>query len=89
MSESLIREIANEILREGLIQNWRTYAVLIALFVVSGAVNAFVENYLRKRAETFATKADFDELLRQLRANTEVAESVKSVIAKTDWVERE
>lgn len=89
MSESLIREIANEVLRDGLAQNWWTYAVLVALVAVSGVVSAFVTTYLRRRAEAFATKADFDELLRQVRASTEASESVKSAIAKSDWAERE
>ena len=89
MTETLIREIASEILRDGLLKNWWTYVVLVALLAVSGAVSAFVSSYLRKRAETFATKADFDELLSQMRATTEAAESVKSVIAKIDWAERE
>ncbi len=89
MSEVLIREIANQILKEALIQNWLTYAILLALLVISGAVSAYGGNYLRKRAETYATKADFDELLRQLRATTAAAESVRSEIAKADWAERE
>lgn len=89
MSETLIREIANQILREGIVDNWLTYAILLALMVISGAISTYGANYLRKRAETYATKADFDELLRQLRATTEVAESVRSAIAKTDWAERE
>jgi hypothetical protein len=89
MSETLIREIANEILRESIIHNWLTYAVLAALLIISGAVSAYGANYLRKRAETYATKADFDELLRQLRATTEAAESVRVAIAKADWAERE
>lgn len=89
MSEALIREIANEILLEALIKNWLTYAILTALLVVSAAVSAYGANYLRKRAETYATKADFDELLRQLRATTEAAESVRSAIAKADWAKRE
>ena len=89
MSEALIRQIANEILRESLVENWLTYAILAALLLVSGAVSAFGANYLRKRAETYATKADFDELLGQLRATTEAAESVRSAIAKADWAERE
>lgn len=89
MSELQIREIASEILRDGLAQNWWVYIVLIALVAVSGAVSAFVVTYLRKRAETFATKADFDELLLQVRASTEASESVKSAIAKIDWADRE
>jgi hypothetical protein len=89
MSEALIRQIANEILRESLFENWVMYALLAALLLVSGAISAFGANYLRKRAETYATKADFDELLRQLRATTEAAESVRSAIARADWAERE
>lgn len=89
MTETLVREIANEVLLNGLLKNWWTYVVLIALLAVSGSISAFVSNYLRKRAETFANKADFDELLRQLRATTDAAESVRSVIAKNDWAERE
>lgn len=89
MSEALVREIANQILRDGLFENWYTYVVLLALLIISGAVSAYGGNYLRKRAETYATKADFDELLDQLRATTEAAESVRSAIAKAEWAERE
>lgn len=89
MTETLVREIANEVLLDGLLKNWWTYFVLVSLLAVSGAASAYVSSYLRKRAETFATKADFDELLRQMRATTEAAESVKSAIAKNDWTERE
>ena len=60
MSESLIREIANEVLWDGLAQNWWTYAVLVALVAVSGVVSAFVTTYLRRRAEAFA-KSDWAE----------------------------
>lgn len=89
MSEALVREIANQILREGLVENWLTYAILLALLVISGAASAYGAIYLRKRAETYATKADFDELLRQLRATTAAAESVRLEIEKADWAERE
>ena len=65
MNETLIRQIANEILRETIIQNWLTYAVLIALFIIFGAASAFASNYLQKRAQNLATKADFEDLLRQ------------------------
>jgi hypothetical protein len=62
---------------------------LIAIVILANVASVFISNYFKRRAETYATKSDFDELLRQLRTTTEAAESVKSVIAKNDWAERE
>lgn len=89
MNETLIRQIANEILLDTIIQNWLTYAVLAALFIIFGAASGFASNYLQKRAQNLATKADFEELLRQLKITTEATESVKVAIAKNDLNERE
>ena len=89
MSEALIREITHQIIREQLLQNWEFYLVLIAAFAVASVVSAFIGSYIRKRGETYATKADLNELLTQLRATTKAAEEVKTVIAHTDWVMKE
>lgn len=89
MSEALVREIANEVLRQGLLENWRTYAVLVALLLLSGVASTLISTYIRKRAETYATKADLDQLIVQLKATTAAAEQVKSAIAQADWANRE
>ncbi|MGH9958293.1 MAG: hypothetical protein ACREBC_14365 [Pyrinomonadaceae bacterium] len=89
MSEAIIREIAEQIIREQLLQNWIFYLVLLALLLVSSIASAFMASYIRKRAETYATKADLAELLTQLRATTEAAEQVKTAIAHTDWTTKE
>lgn len=89
MSEALIREIAQQIVQEQLLLNWEFYAVLLALMIVGSVVSAFVLPYIRKRGETYATKADFEELLNQLRATTETAEKIKTAIAHSDWTAKE
>jgi hypothetical protein len=89
MSESLVREIVDQVLREALLQNWRAYAVLIALLFLTSVAGAFVSTYIRRRAETYATKADLSQLITQLKATTAAAEEVKSAIAHTDWANRE
>jgi dsDNA-specific endonuclease/ATPase MutS2 len=49
----------------------------------------FATKYSEKRAETLATKADFDEILRQLQKSTETAEGIKTTLAHKDWSEKE
>lgn len=89
MSESVIREIAQQIIQEQLLQNWGFYLVLLALMFLSSVASGFIISFFRKRAETYATKADLAELLDQLRATTEAAEQVRTAIAHSDWATKE
>ena len=89
MQEQLIREIALQIVREQFFENWMLYALVAALALLSSVAGAFLVNYVRKRAETYATKADLDEVLRQIRKTTEVTEEVRTSISHADWVTRE
>src|SRR5262249_52167423 len=45
--------------------------------------------YLKTRGKHLATKADFDSLQDQLRANTELVETIKAEIGQKDWAKRE
>jgi hypothetical protein len=89
MSDTLIREIAEQIFRGEILFNWRFYLLTLAVLVVGTTASTFIVSYIRKRAETYATKADLDQLVRQLRATTEAAEEVKTAIAHSDWTTRE
>ena len=62
---------------------------MLALSLVGSYVAAYFGAYVKKRGENYATKADFEELLRQLKATAEVAESVKVKASHADWVTRE
>ena len=89
MSEELIREIARQIVQEQLLQYWRYYLVLGALMFLGSAASAYFGSYFRKRGEAYATKADFELLIEQLRATTSAAEEVKIAIGHTDWTSKE
>jgi hypothetical protein len=89
MSETLIREIAQQVLRDQVLLNWRFYLIMLAIFILSTALSTFIVTYIRKRAETYATKADFEQLINQLRATTEATEQVRTTISHLDWTVRE
>lgn len=89
MSDILIREIAEQVFREEILLNWRFYLLVLAMLLVGTTASTFVASYIRKRAETYATKADLEQLVQQLRATTEAAEEVKTAIAHSDWTTRE
>ncbi|MBN8426255.1 MAG: hypothetical protein J0L65_02185 [Xanthomonadales bacterium] len=89
MSEKLIREIAISIVQEGLLENWKFYGLILALSMFVAVASAFIGSYIRKRAETYATKADLNELLRQVQKTTEVTEQVRTVVSHADWASRE
>jgi len=89
MSEALVREIAQQIVREQLLENWLFYGILLAVLLIGSVASAFIGSYIRKRGETYATKADLAELVAQLRATTQAAEEIKTAIAHTDWTAKE
>lgn len=89
MNPSLTREIAEAVVREQLLENWKFYLLLLAITLVSAVGSAFLTSYIRKRAETYASKADLSELVRQLETTTKAAEEVKTAISHADWSTRE
>ena len=89
MTETLIRQIAEQIVREELLENWRLYVLVIAIAALSAVATAFSSSYFRRRGETYATRSDFSELLAQLRETTKAAEGVRSEIAHADWKSKE
>lgn len=89
MSEELIRELAQQIVSDGLLNNWMFWTLLLAVSFVGAVASAFVTTYIRKRGETYATKADLAELVAQLRTTTQAAEEVRIAIAHADWSSKE
>ena len=85
MSEALLREILESIVKEQFANNIYIYIILCLL----AGFGSFIGSYCKKRGENFATKADFDELLSQLRETTKATEEIKKNIAHEDWATRE
>jgi hypothetical protein len=76
--ETLARAVASEIVNQTIWQNYKFYLLVIATSLVSSALVAFCLSYLKRRGENLATKADFNEILRQLKQATTLTESIKS-----------
>lgn len=79
-SETVIRTIASEIMNQTIWENYKFYLLVFAISLVSGAIVAFSVPYLKQRGKNLATKADFEEILRQLKLTTTLAEGIKSDI---------
>ena len=89
MNESLIREVANQVVQESLLQNWWLYAVILAITLLTVCTSTLLKRYFEKRGEVLATSADLQEILRQLKSTTEVAEQVRAAVSHADWAARE
>lgn len=89
MNETLIREIADSIIRTQLLENWQLYAILGCLVFLTSVAGNWVGSYIKKRAETYATKADLQEVLEQIRATTNATEQVRVSVSHADWVSKE
>jgi hypothetical protein len=90
MDPSSIQNISDEIANHLPPYPW--WAQLIAqvlLTFLAAGVGAFLSEYLKIRGHNFATKADFASLSAQLRANTELVETVKAEVNQRDWAKRE
>jgi hypothetical protein len=57
--------------------------------LVAGWAGVFLNEYFRTRGNNLATKADFDSLQDQLRANTHLVETIKADVSQKDWAKRE
>lgn len=89
MQQDFIHEIAEAILRDSLLLSWHFYVLIGGISFLASSAGHWVASYLKKRGETLATKADMEEILRQVSATTRATEEVRSAISQADWVERE
>lgn len=89
MNDATIQEIAKAIVKEQFFLNWQFYVILLFFTIIGFSIGAFLDSYFKNRGKNYATKADFDELLKQLRTTTSVAEEIKSSISHSDWILKE
>jgi hypothetical protein len=91
MEKETIKQIAAEIAAQ-LPFGERTGPVLglyVIITAVTAGLAAWFGSFFKTKAQNFATKQDFDELLKQLRANTELVETIKSEVGQRNWARRE
>jgi hypothetical protein len=73
----------------GTIQQALLVILNVVIAALVSALTALGVSYFRTRGQNLATKHDFDELQRQLKANTEIVETIKSEVSQLDWAQRE
>ncbi len=89
MNEALIREVAESIVHNEILTNWKLYALLGSIGILVSVVGNLVSSYFKKRAETYATKADLKEIIDQIRATTNATEQVRVALSHADWISKE
>jgi len=89
MDQETIRKIAAELATHLPSNAWWPLLVQTLLFAGAAALGAFIGEYLKTRGKNLATKADFESLKDQLRANTELVETIKTEVSRKDWAQRE
>jgi hypothetical protein len=91
MDPATIQQIAAEVVARLPYGNryWLVFVVNAVVAALIGAITVLGTSYLRTRAQNLATKHDFDELRKQLKANTELVETIKAEVGQRDWAQRE
>ena len=89
MDEVTIQKIAAEVVRHLPSYAWTLLLVQVLLTLLAAAGGAFFGEYFKTRGKNLATRADFESLQNQLRANTELVETIKAEVGQRDWARRE
>lgn len=61
--------------------DWAALLFLLVLF----ASAIFIKSYLAKRANTYATKQDLEEITRQMKYSTQITEEIKAKVGHEVW----
>jgi hypothetical protein len=91
MDKETIQQIAGEVVARLPFGDryWLFLIINIVAMALAAAVAAFGGSYFKTRGQHFATKADFNSLQKQLKATTQLVETIKSEVAQKDWARRE
>jgi hypothetical protein len=73
----------------GTIQQALLMILNVVIAALVSALTTLGVSYFRTRGQNLATKHDFVELQKQLKANTETVETIKSEVGQRDWAQRE
>jgi hypothetical protein len=91
MDKETIQQIAAEVVARLPFGDryWLFLAINVIVMALAAGFAAWFGSFLKTKGQNFATKRDFDELQRQLSANTKLVETVKSEVSQRDWAQRE
>lgn len=93
MIDSQIDSVINQAIEQAVDKSfksvWWTQVGILILSVICSALIAYVVAYVKKKGENYATKEDFEELLRQIKATTRATEEIKTEISSGAWVNQQ
>lgn len=89
MAPEQIESLAQAIANRQLLQLGMPFLLGLLITGLLAAGAAFLGSYLQERGKNYATKQDFEELLKQLRQTTEATAEIKTQIEHADWLKRE
>jgi hypothetical protein len=91
MDKETIQQIAAEVVARLPFGDryWLFLAINVIFMALAAGFAAWFGSFLKTKGQNFATKRDFDDLQKQLRANTELVEGIKSEVSQRDWALRE
>ena len=91
MDKDTIQQIAAEVVARLPFGDryWLFLAINVIVMALAAGFAAWFGSFLKTKGQNFATKRDFDDLQKQLRANTELVEGIKSEVSQRDWTQRE
>jgi hypothetical protein len=85
MNTDLAKQIAEVIVSEAIIENWKFYVLVILLTGISSFFASYFGGYLSKKGQNLATKKDFNDLKAQLKETTETTEQIRNDIEHQVW----
>jgi hypothetical protein len=89
MNAIALQKIIADAVKDNLLLNWHFYVLLIGVGILTSIAVSFFEGWGKRKGEVAASKADFDEIKRQLKETTETVKSVEFSLAHSDWMRRE
>jgi hypothetical protein len=91
MDKEIIQQIATEVVHRLPYGDhpWLFLLVTVLVMALGAGLAAWFGAFFKIKGENFATKRDFDELLKQQKATAEAIEKIKSDVAQRDWARRE
>jgi hypothetical protein len=88
MDKETIQQIATEVVAQ--LPFGARYSVVYGVVtILIAGLGVWLGSFLKTKGQNFATKQDFNELQKQLKANTELIETIKSEVSQRDWAQRE
>jgi hypothetical protein len=84
--EDQIKQIVVTAVKEGISSQWWISLLILVFSIIGSSLGGYVLAYTKKKGENFATKEDFDLLLKQTQQTAQATEEIKATISRQSLV---